>query len=241
MWGLLTRHDVITDVGRYTPTRVGTSPPSGLKASSRTVHPHACGDFDLGPLSVFGHYGTPPRVWGLRRRQRTRAQPLRYTPTRVGTSNRSVLFRWSLPVHPHACGDFADNASAITDIGGTPPRVWGLRHVKVEAEERRRYTPTRVGTSVRHCSHWHAQPVHPHACGDFWVFFFKYRIHFGTPPRVWGLLPASLSSKSRARYTPTRVGTSGAASGPCACRPVHPHACGDFDQIGNDEPDLVRV
>ena len=91
---------------------------------------------------------------------------------------------------------------------GTPPRVWGLRHLASVGHVAVRYTPTRVGTSRHRLSPRPRSPVHPHACGDFLGRTPDYIDGYGTPPRVWGLPIAG-----------------------CGAPPdgsVHPHACGDF-------------
>ena len=174
-----------------TPPRVWGLPfPNGRQTSYVTVHPHACGDFSSSYLSITNSRGTPPRVWGLRLPRSASHHRYRYTPTRVGTSSLSVERSPTIPVHPHACGDFQTAPPARRPPSGTPPRVWGLQ----------------VGR--RACRRLFA--VHPHACGDFvdqrilGDALFRYtptrvgtsaRVmgsesgYCGTPPRVWGLLP----------------------------------------------------
>src|SRR5208337_2388837 len=94
-----------------------------------------------------------------------------------------------------------------------------------------RFTPTRVGTTIRDDRPHSRLPVHPHARGDNRS---KFRWPFsacGSPPRAWGqpgypsLTPASL------RFTPTRVGTTGWHRTSVNARPVHPHARGDNDVV----------
>src|SRR6266508_4414435 len=74
---------------------------------------------------------------------------------------------------------------------------------------RRRFTPTRVGTTRHEGFDKQSSAVHPHACGDDLspkVFSFGFS---GSPPRVWG----------RRSSRPPISGF----------RPVHPHACRDDD------------
>jgi len=69
--------------------------------------------------------------------------------------------------------------------------------------------------------------VHPHACGDNCAPTRLLARLNGSPPRVWGQLPAVARAGEVRRFTPTRVGT----TAPVRHRPVgcsvHPHACGD--------------
>ena len=136
--------------GRFTPTRVGTTSASS-RAMSRCV-------------------GSPPRAWGRRARASRCPSPRRFTPTRVGTTAR---WGWSdkrSSVHPHARGDdcFVENLRLTR--AGSPPRAWGRRpgqartsvdcpvHPHARGDDvtpkpsptrSHRFTPTRVGTTVR--------------------------------------------------------------------------------------------
>src|ERR1039457_5692469 len=110
------------------------------------VHPHARGDdkdMDDEDRQILG---SPPRAWG--RRLHLLRWPLRhrFTPTRVGTTNRAAV-DWH------------------TDFG-SPPRAWGRPDQTQERRVSLRFTPTRVGTTPR--PRWHSVrwPVHPHARGD---------------------------------------------------------------------------
>ena len=47
LWGPLRLPDGTTDTVRFTPTPVGTSTPLIGSRTTRTVHPHACGDLDI--------------------------------------------------------------------------------------------------------------------------------------------------------------------------------------------------
>ena len=152
----------------FTPTRVGTT--KKLKASTAKligspprvwgqpwwgrhvrcwslVHPHACGDNGGRRCSSTTWRGSPPRVWG----QQVPCSPWSGTntvhPHACGDNARlSVGKVLTFLVHPHACGDNAAMASA-----------W-------DADVR--FTPTRVGTTLRPRTHG--------------------TTYCGSPPRVWG-------------------------------------------------------
>src|SRR6266542_87591 len=105
---------------------------------------------------------------------------------------------------------------------------------------RRRFTPTRVGTTLRRPSRKCEPPVHPHACGDDVDGGMVRDWLFGSPPRVWGRPQfPSLPTRPR-RFTPTRVGTTHELLPPTALRPVHPHACGDDAVIAENFTCTVR-
>ncbi len=93
--------------------------------------------------------------------------PARFTPTRVGNTSEFHFFAPFLPVHPHACGEYAKHTEQRKVKDGSPPRVWGIRNVKRHPPAQMRFTPTRVGNTCLSCSPAAATTVHPHACGEY--------------------------------------------------------------------------
>src|SRR6266508_5484234 len=112
---------------------------------------------------------------------------MRFTPARVGTTVSFSICARFVSVHPHACGDDSALNARPSRKGGSPPRVWGrlpglsLDHVISTVHPHAcgddgcsllcdrtllRFTPTRVGTTLRQFTDEDAQEVHPHACGD---------------------------------------------------------------------------
>ena len=71
---------------RFTPTRVGTTRTCAHPGQPQTVHPHACGDNGGSFALSRSSNGSPPRVWGQHHRAVGVARPIRFTPTRVGTT-----------------------------------------------------------------------------------------------------------------------------------------------------------
>jgi len=157
-------------------------------STGHTVHPHARGD-NAQRLTV-------------------ELDQLRFTPTRVGTTN--------------------GHEGRLHRTHGSPPRAWGQPNSCRIGRLLRRFTPTRVRTTARSTfaaansigsppRAWGqrspATPpavrraVHPHARGDN-----------ATAP--CGLVLGH-------RFTPTRVGTTGSGRADNRPGPVHPHARGD--------------
>ena len=171
--------------------------------------------------------GSPPRVWGQRRRRLGEAARQRFTPTRVGTTTPRHHRLARSPVHPHACGDNARVALAYgldpgspprvwgqprraehrELAGGSPPRAWGQPHLQTERLRDARFTPTRVGTTPRPTVGTVAKPVHPHARGDNAAPPFCGTGVIGSPPRAWGQPQPHARIAILRRFTPTRVGT----------------------------------
>ncbi len=193
---------------RSIPTRVGTTPPPRHGPPLEAVHPHACGDYEVGPgdfirpdrsiptrvgttawawAAVSAAFGPSPRVWGLRLHARRFARPYRSIPTRVGTTARSTPPQPQLAVHPHACGDYSRLAQGRCNLRGPSPRVWGLRNLMRAGSLSSRSIPTRVGTTSVNEPGGLAFAVHPHACGDYSVSSRPTGHLNGPSPRVWGL------------------------------------------------------
>src|SRR5690606_22239822 len=90
----------------------------------------------------------------------------RFTPTRVGTTERKRRQRLSCAVHPHARGDNSHGRRAEHHLPGSPPRAWGQRLRWSREDAPSRFTPTRVGTTPSSFPATVRTPVHPHARGD---------------------------------------------------------------------------
>jgi len=90
---------------RFTPTRVGTSAEQRHWGCSHWVHPHTRGDIQDDITQPGRKLGSPPHAWGHRNPEPYHAAGIRFTPTRVGTSNSFASALEPLSVHPHTRGD----------------------------------------------------------------------------------------------------------------------------------------
>ena len=93
-----------------------------------TVHPHACGENSVNKMRFTGLSGSPPRLWGKRGTGANGQRHQRFTPTPVGKTWSSSGIGYSLPVHPHACGENSHAFETIRHRLGSPPRLWGKRY-----------------------------------------------------------------------------------------------------------------
>ena len=249
-WGRRPRSPRRRPGPRFTPTRVGTT---DVIRARRTrcrspVHPHARGD-DVGVTGPAARAsGSPPRAWGRRRPRRRPRALRRFTPTRVGTTHRAAVGLGCYGSPPRAWGRRRAVVGRQRRRIGSPPRAWGRRpdarvmhrsssvHPHARGDDasrrargaRRRFTPTRVGTTRRRTPARERTPVHPHARGDDCArrvdVAGRYRF---TPTRVGTTIVARMRDRALARFTPTRVGTTSDRGDAPMRRPVHPHARGD--------------
>ena len=219
---------------RFTPTHVGNTPAPPVPRLLPAVHPHACGEHDAIEIVVSPGVGSPPRMWGTRKRsvddatshgspprmwgtpaaRRQSPHQRRFTPTHVGnTRARMPTLCWTA-VHPHACGE----------------------HLGIEIPRRRqqRFTPTHVGNT--HQRQYRASPVtvHPHACGEHAMTNNAGARAIGSPPRMWGTRGHAHIVVVDDRFTPTHVGNTRRLADRLGITTVHPHACGEHDVVAQD-------
>ena len=211
---------------RFTPTRVGTTSPHQRPATlPRSVHPHARGETASRYRSGNGRARFTPTRVGTDSRSRQMTRRYRFTPTRVGTTRQlSRVSRQRVSVHPHARGDcyvyYAGRCAAIA----VHPHARGDCIDRWRCQFRRcRFTPTRVGTTMR------LRSVSASRCGS--------------PPRAWGRRASSVCDSLLGSVHPHARGDDDAGDSLLStCRSVHPHARGDITECavsngaGNGSP-----
>ncbi len=133
-----------------------------------------------------------------------------------------------ITVHPHACGEYLARDAGHGGVGGSPPRVWGIRDGLDGDDLVFRFTPTRVGNTFVGFHFVLLWTVHPHACGEYAVADMAERLAGGSPPRVWGIRGVKTARFLRWRFTPTRVGNTASQANNDSSSAVHPHACGEY-------------
>ncbi len=136
-------------------------------------------------------FGSSPRVWGIHIQDAGDEHQRRFIPTRVGNTHVFGRHMDKVGVHPHACGEYKEEARNIKHALGSSPRVWGIRRVSRHRKTRTRFIPTRVGNTESGRVIAEVEAVHPHACGEYEKRVCDLRIKIGSSPRVWGILAAS--------------------------------------------------
>ena len=197
---------------------------------SPPVHPHTRGEISGSTSADACPFGSPPHAWGNPSLPEDGLRWHRFTPTRVGKSPRPAKTSGAAPVHPHTRGEISVALSRREGEGGSPPHAWGNRRFLAMWTVMRRFTPTRVGKSSspwpgcwRRSVHPHTrgeidwnlcssapEPVHPHTRGEIAAGAFSTGRSSGSPPHAWGNRRRAAPGAERPRFTPTRVGKSGA-------------------------------
>ncbi|KAF0093300.1 MAG: hypothetical protein E1N59_2992 [Puniceicoccaceae bacterium 5H] len=85
-WGIPGSRQVGPITDRSIPTRVGNTPVPLEKKPSRTVHPHAGGEYASSRVASPRSYGPSPRGWGIQIFFELALLHLRSIPTRVGNT-----------------------------------------------------------------------------------------------------------------------------------------------------------
>ena len=212
---------------RFTPTCVGKTPSEVRFPCGARVHPHVCGENQLGELKIQRLPGSPPRVWGKRPHLSPLPPTRRFTPTCVGKTRQVRELSENPKVHPHVCGENTCTNHIWEVREGSPPRVWGKPVGCEDNAVVRRFTPTCVGKTYHHRQRGHPLGVHPHVCGENLDKQSLWWTNHGSPPRVWGKLPRMVSRVRSSRFTPTCVGKTRKSNGMAFIGSVHPHVCGE--------------
>ena len=79
--------------------------------------------------------------------------------------------------------------------------------------------------SVRLCIH---SSVHPHTRGEYLTRQPRAWASLGSPPHAWGILRMPSPIRRSPRFTPTRVGNTGAGCVRASAGSVHPHTRGEY-------------
>ena len=132
-------------------------------------------------------FGSSPRVWGILPEFFFCYTLIRFIPTCVGNTSGSDSPLNRTPVHPHVCGEYWLLQNQAIDLGGSSPRVWGIRSQTRRGGSCRRFIPTCVGNTALAVGGSFSLSVHPHVCGEYSPIQFGISPPFGSSPRVWGI------------------------------------------------------
>ncbi len=152
--------------GRFIPTGVGNTQPTGQRLLQGTVHPHGCGEHLAEINASAVKTGSSPRVWGTPHAAARYQDVNRFIPTGVGNTPTFHIGPRPNAVHPHGCGEHMPSPSRAPVELGSSPRVWGTRSADIERDAGNRFIPTGVGNTMKTLIEHRAVAVHPHGCGE---------------------------------------------------------------------------
>ena len=149
VWGIHIQGRYGAYACRFIPTRVGNTFQKAGEIFVRSVHPHACGEYDAACRELMDAAGSSPRVWGIPVSAGTHHTSRRFIPTRVGNTHPAADRFHRSPVHPHACGEYGALSSVKSMAIGSSPRVWGIPGLEASGTTVARFIPTRVGNTLQ--------------------------------------------------------------------------------------------
>ena len=229
MWGLRAPAYQGQPQGRFIPTYVGFTCSSRFSPGFWPVHPHVCGVYPPPAAAGGVHFGSSPRMWGLRPGKLICQRVHRFIPTYVGFTHPGSTARPRSAVHPHVCGVYLRITKEDTSNTGSSPRMWGLPPVMARFWPRMRFIPTYVGFTTRRV--WR-QRIFSGSSPRMWglrrILKDTGCLWSGSSPRMWGLQLRPGQSGPGARFIPTYVGFTYGYNSTRPSTPVHPHVCGVY-------------
>ena len=168
-------------------------------------------------LMLFDHLaavGSSPRVRGIRGLAAVLRDLPRFIPAGAGntaTAGRPVFLS---PVHPRGCGEYGFSQVKDELIGGSSPRVRGIRQSFFLFGECGRFIPAGAGNTAPSTVMFTTTRFIPAGAGNTYTRRLKTPYKSGSSPRVRGI---------RGDYL--RRGSS---------RAVHPRGCGEYQEGGED-------
>jgi len=206
-------------------------------------------------LMLFDHLaavGSSPRVRGIRGLAAVLRDLPRFIPAGAGntaTAGRPVFLS---PVHPRGCGEYGFSQVKDELIGGSSPRVRGIRQSFFLFGECGRFIPAGAGNTAPSTVMFTTTRFIPAGAGNTYTRRLKTPYKSGSSPRVRGIPTPANSFKPNVRFIPAGAGNTrrtssrGAAQSgssprvrgirrwrppPWRTSTVHPRGCGEYGEI----------
>ena len=188
MWGTQDLNQCNFIGRRFIPTHVGNTKNLSFSRTTKSVHPHACGEHICYPVIDASTSGSSPRMWGTPLAALKNRMKFRFIPTHVGNTSFIDAENTIEAVHPHACGEHTVRLRGIMYPNGSSPRMWGTPNHLFTDVNPNRFIPTHVGNTSLRLPILPYPSVHPHACGEHRANLTRPVFSIGSSPRMWGTL-----------------------------------------------------
>ena len=161
--------------------------PNSRLTSALWDHPRVCGEYGSMAFPWGRPMGSPPRVRGVHLRQQALDGCDGITPACAGSTSLqpspSVRF-WD---HPRVCGEYSAPRCGRGEVGGSPPRVRGVRDPPGIQGVRPGITPACAGSTRPSRHPGSSTRDHPRVCGEYCTTTGWLIPMMGSPPRVRGV------------------------------------------------------
>ena len=171
---------------RITPACAGKSDVVLCFPSSDRDHPRVCGEKVVAQAFFTLQAGSPPRVRGKVRRQKSCVRSFGITPACAGKSAQARPHRGDRQDHPRVCGEKPVVGGGLVNGMGSPPRVRGKVHSNALGPCDLRITPACAGKRNAPMTRPSCWTDHPRVCGEKQAPLFIVFLGPGSPPRVRG-------------------------------------------------------
>ena len=174
------------DIYRITPACAGKSSWIFSAPACCTDHPRVCGEKVVAQAFFTLQAGSPPRVRGKVRRQKSCVRSFGITPACAGKSAQARPHRGDRQDHPRVCGEKPVVGGGLVNGMGSPPRVRGKVHSNALGPCDLRITPACAGKSYKSAWSTSSRRDHPRVCGEKSTGGGVLVATYGSPPRVRG-------------------------------------------------------
>ena len=237
--GKLLDLDGKTELARITPACAGKTEDALLAYDLGEDHPRVCGENAVSERLLFCCQGSPPRVRGKPRGERSHDQERRITPACAGKTLDEYHQHPDTEDHPRVCGENSSDKSIMIFDAGSPPRVRGKRRKRPRFAARCRITPACAGKTSHRATANSICKDHPRVCGENGFLVVAAHGSNGSPPRVRGKLLRATAVQLMRRITPACAGKTPLPELPAGPRRDHPRVCGENTMPGRTTSPLL--
>ena len=107
--------------------------------------------------------------------------------------------------------------------------MWGTWNKDSRSVKGSRFIPTCVGNIYYLVKAYTVRAVHPHVCGEHFLYPVLILQSVGSSPRVWGTSDLKALEEQQRRFIPTCVGNIPDVLKEVCQHSVHPHVCGEHN------------
>ena len=150
-------------------------------------HPHIHGEYLIQPFTPATKLGSPPHTWGIPTGRFKAITPPRITPTYMGNTLTTLIWKATCGDHPHIHGEYYPIYVIMTGLPGSPPHTWGIRMNQMSQQLSSRITPTYMGNTRFSIIAGSASWDHPHIHGEYSYCRCPIPRGRGSPPHTWGI------------------------------------------------------
>ena len=194
-------------------------------------HPRVCGEKSESNRTYDARVGSPPRMRGKVRMERSVKSGSGITPAYAGKSPAADAAAEYIRDHPRVCGEKGVKGLSVNSLPGSPPRMRGKDLRDLVKMPFVRITPAYAGKRAGDESALATPGDHPRVCGEKLYEEMERGAGKGSPPRMRGKARRWRWSWKITRITPAYAGKRiRRVKMPTPVRD-HPRVCGEKSTV----------